>query len=499
MNIQIQQFYGIELDDYCAETAILSLWLAEHQMNKQFSKEFDVKIQALPLKASGNVVCANACRINWEDVCPHTKEDEVFIMGNPPYLGSSMQDKSQKEDLAYVCGHFKNYKNLDYIACWFYLGAKYIQDTMSRYAFVSTNSICQGDSVALLWPYILDKGLEIYFTHHAFKWTNNAKGQAGVTVVIIGLRYKNNTQKIIYNGDKVQIATNINAYLLNAPEIIIGRLNRSISNFPEMVFGNKPTDGGFLILDKEEAQKLLQKYPEAKKIIRNYHGADSYINGDKRYCLWITDELLPIALSIPEIATRLKKVSEFRLKSPADSTVLYADRPHLFKQRAHKDSPSIIVPSVSSERREYIPIGFLDKETIISNAAYAVYDADIFIFGLISSQIHVQWVKTVGGALETRVRYSSLCYNSFPFPKISKEQKKAIETAAEEVLLVRAEYPEKTLAELYDPDKMPANLRAAHHELDMIVESCYRKEPFANDEERLEHLFKLYEKMTKKK
>lgn len=499
VNIQLHQFYGIEIDDFCHETAILSLWLAEHQMNNLFRKEFDVKIQALPLRPSGNIICANACRIDWEDVCPHTKEEEVFIMGNPPYLGSSMQNEDQKNDMAHVCGHFANYKNLDYIACWFYLGAIYSENKKSSFAFVSTNSICQGDSVALLWPYVFEKKLEIFFAHQSFKWSNSAKDQAAVIVVIVGLSVINSKKKTLFKMDTCKFCNNINAYLLDAPNIIIGRISKSISNFPEMVFGNKPTDGGFLILNSIEKDEMLSKYPNSKEIIKKYHGADSFINGEDRFCLWITDETLSLAKSIPEINERLDKVAMFRKSSKADSTVLYADRPHLFKQRAHKDSISIIVPSVSSERRNYIPIGLLDGGTIISNAAQAIYNADTFILGIISSRMHVIWVESIGGKLKSDYRYSILCYNSFPFPEISEEKKKEIEEAAEEVLCVRAEHSEKTLAEMYDPEKMPADLRAAHHTLDLIVESCYRKDPFTSDEERLEHLFKLYEKMTTKK
>jgi len=497
-NISITQFYGIEIDSFAHEVAMLSLWLAEHQMNALFSKAFsDVHIQALPLKNIDTIREANACRVDWNEVCPHTPEEEVFVLGNPPYLGSSMQNEDQKSDLQYVCGHFQNYKNLDYIACWFYKGASFIKDTNSKYAFVSTNSICQGDSVALLWPYIFKENLEINFAHQSFKWTNNAQGQAAVIVVIIGIARTNTSLKKLFNDSRQIECKNINAYLLDAPNVIIGRLGNSISNFPEIVFGNKPTDGGFLILDRSERDDLLNKYPEAKNIIKAYQGADSYINGECRYCLWITDENLQLAKSIPNVDSRLQNVAEFRLKSTADSTVLYADRPHMFKQRAHIDTESIIIPSVSSERRQYIPIGLLNNNTIISNSAYVVYNANIFIFGIIASRMHVIWVASIGGKLKSDYRYSSLCYNSFPFPQISLNKKKIIEALAEEVLLTRENHTEKTLAEMYDPDKMPADLHAAHHALDLAVEGCYQSAPFNNDEERLACLFKLYEKMTK--
>ena len=498
--ISLSQFYGIELLDFPHEVAMLSLWLAEHQMNTKLNENFGVNTKALPLKNITQIVCGNACRIDWNTVCPHTPDEEVYIFGNPPYLGSSMQDENQKADLEHVCGKFQNYKNLDYIANWFYLGTLYIRGTKAKCAFVSTNSICQGDSVALLWPNVFDKGVEINFAYQSFKWTNNAKYNATVMVVIIGLSARSSNLKLLFNSNnQCAQCKNINAYLLDAPNIIIGRTNGSISGLPEMVFGNKPTDGGFLILEKDERDAIINEYPQAEQIIKKYHGADSFLYGEIRYCLWVKESDVDLAFSIPPIKERLNKVRDFRLESKAESTVLYADRPYLFKQRAHKETDSIIVPRVTSERRYYVPVGLLTKETIISDAAQAIYDANTFIMGILCTHIHVVWLSTVGGKLETRYRYSSLVYNSFPFPKISAEKKQEIESAAEEVLITREYYPEKTLAELYDPDKMPQDLREAHAKLDDIVESCYPGYPFASDEARLECLFKLYEKMTAKK
>lgn len=500
VNIQIQQFYGIELDDYCAETAILSLWLAEHQMNKQFSKEFDVKIQALPLKASGNVVCANACRINWEDVCPHTKEDEVFIMGNPPYLGSSLQDSSQKENMEITFRGVSGWKNLDFIACWFYLGGLYIKDTNAQYAFVSTNSICQGEQVDILWSPLLNLKLKIKFAYTSFKWNNNAKGNAMVTCVIIGIASKYTEKASLYYDNTITYVDNINPYLSPTSNIIIKKTTKPISSIPQMDYGSKPADGGFLILSKLDVECLLNQYPESDRLVKDFIGSQELIESTKRYCLWIEEKDRLFALSIPPILDRIERVKQFRLCSNKKTTQKDANIAYAFSEPRYKKSMSIIIPRHSSEKREYIPLNIFDKNVVVADSAFAIYDAQIWIFGLLTSKIHNIWVRAVGGSLETRIRYSAtLCYNTFPFPKITEEQKKAIEAAAEEVLLVRAEYPEKTLAELYDPEKMPANLRAAHHELDMIIESCYHKEPFANDEERLEHLFKLYEKMTKKK
>lgn len=499
--IKISQFYGIELLDFPHEIAMLSLWLAEHQMNQKLNRDFGVNTQALPLKDITQIKCGNACRVDWNEVCPHTKEEEVFIFGNPPYLGSSMQDESQKNEMSIVCGRFENYKNLDYIACWFYLGSLFIKGSNGKYAFVSTNSICQGDSVALLWPNIFKKGVEIGFAYQSFKWSNNAKHVATVTVIIVGIRSIISKDKYLYDATgRYKVCKNINAYLIDGANITIGRLSSSISGFPEMVFGNKPSDGGFLILEEEERNAIIDAYPKASSLIKQYHGADSYINGSIRFCLWINDEDIDFAMSIPPIKERIEKVREFRSKSKADSTAQWAARPHMFKQRAHKNTDSIIFPGVSSERRIYVPVGLLTSDTVISNAAYAVYDADIFIFGILCSRMHIIWLQAIGGKLETRYRYSSLVYNSFSFPKISDSKKSEIEEAATEILLTREPYLTvgKTLADLYDPDTMPDDLREAHARLDDIVESCYPGYPFASDEARLECLFKMYEKMTKK-
>ena len=497
--IQLSQFYGIELLDFPHEVAMLSLWLAEHQMNTKLNENFGVNTKALPLKNITQIVCGNACRIDWNSICPHTSDEEVFIFGNPPYLGSSMQDKSQKKDMEVVCGRFENYKNLDYIACWFYVAAKYIQKSNAKYAFVCTNSLTQGEQVALLWPNIFKLGLEIDFAYHSFKWNNNAKYNAAVIVVIIGLCKKGLAHKTIYTNSSVLQCSNINPYLLNAPNIIIGRTTYPISDLPEMIKGSMPTDGGYLLMEQNEKDDLLNKYPYLNSVIKGYMGSDDFLNGKRRYCLWMNKEQYNLYKDIPELSKRFENVARIRLESDTVTTQEYAQYPYLFRQPQYKETDSIIVPGVSSEKREYVPAGLLDKDIVISNAAFAIYDADIFTFGLVSSKIHIVWMKTTCGRLEMRYRYSpTLCYNTFPFPNISKEKKQEIESAAEEVLITREYYPEKTLAELYDPDKMPQDLREAHAKLDDIVESCYPGYPFPSDEARLECLFKLYEKMTAK-
>ena len=499
--IKLSQFYGIELDDFAHEMAILSLWLAEHQMNKIFVDELHDYGRArpiLPLKEAGHITQGNATRLDWKTVCPIDLADEVYILGNPPYLGSSMQNKEQKEDKTIVFSSFKNYKNLDYIACWFKKGADYISGKNSICAFVSTNSICQGEQVALMWPYVFNLRLEISFAHTSFKWTNNAKGNAGVSVVIIGLQNISAKNKyIFYNGLKKN-ATNINAYLTEGQNIIVEKRTKVISNLPSMVLGNAPKDGGNLLLDLNEKAKLLNDGLSAE-LIKNYLGAYELINKSEKFCLWLSEKNYIENKHIPEFNKRLLKVSDMRNKSPKQATRDFSTKPYRFIEIRHKETDSIIIPNVTSEKREYIPIGFLDNESIISNSASAIYDSEPWIFGLISAKLHLIWVKAVGGQLETRIRYSSaLCYNTFPFPSISDKQKEQINLHVFEVLDERAKYPEKTLAQLYDPDKMPAGLKEAHHQLDLAIERCYRLKPFESDVERLEYLFKMYEEITTK-
>ena len=497
-NITLTQFYGIELDEYACDTATLSLWLAEHQMNVKFQEELHVLPETLPLKPSGHIVCGNACRLDWNTVCPHDKNDEVYIMGNPPYLGSSMQDETQKEDLEIVCGHFKNYKNLDYIASWFYKGAKYISGYNTKCAFVSTNSICQGDSVSLLWPNIFARNVEIDFAYKSFKWSNNAKAKAAVIVVIVGLANIRNRNKKLINGNTIQYCEHINGYLLAAPEIVIERRKKPISNLPKMVFGNKPTDGGNLILTPEERNKIIEEYPEADKFIRFYQGSDSFINGETRYCAWIGENEREEAEAIPPLKSRIDAVADFRSRSVATSTVEAATYPHLFRQRAHRDGIALIVPSTSSERRLYIPIGFVDGETIISNSSQVVYGASLLTFATLSNRMHTIWLSAVGGKLKNDYRYSNLVYDSFPFPKLTTAEKEELTRLAQNILNIRDENFNMTLGKMYNPESMPEELREAHHQLDLAVERIYRIEPFTSDEERLEHLFTLYAKMTKK-
>ena len=496
--ISLTQFYGIELDEYACDTATLSLWLAEHQMNVKFQEELFVLPETLPLKPSGHIVCGNACRLDWNTVCPHTPEDEVYIMGNPPYLGSSLQSDEQKDDMRIAVGDVcKGYKKLDYIATWFIKASQYCKGTKSSFAFVTTNSITQGEQVPILWPALFSIGVLIKFAYPSFKWSNNAKHNAGVTVSVIGLSVNPNTKFLYKNGIK-QLVNTINPYLVASDSQIVEPTKLPICKVPFMTKGSIPVDGGSLVLDKYEAENILQEYPTAEMFIKKYIGSDELLNSDFRYCIWVEDEFASAAYEIPPFFIRFENCKQMRLKSTKQATIQDAQYPYRFSERRFLDTECIIVPSHSSENRAYVPIGYSSEESVISNAAFAVYDAEKWLFTILMSKMHNIWIRAVGGALETRIRYSNtLCYNTFPFPKLTTAEKEELERLAQNILNIRDENFDMTLGEMYNPETMPEELREAHHQLDLAVERIYRPEPFTSDEERLEHLFKLYSKMVK--
>ena len=500
-NISLTQFYGIEIDEYACDTAKLSLWLAEHQVNNLFYKELGSKVDALPLGKSGNIVCGNACRLDWNTVCPHIADEEVYVMGNPPYLGARLQEDNHKTDMDFAMGDIIAFNNLDYIATWFFLGAKYVENSIAKLAFVSTNSICQGEQVSNLWKYIYSHtNSEIWLGYRAFKWKNNAKHNAGVSCSIIGLRNKCDRNKTYIDGDNKILTPLLNAYLIKAKDITIEKRSKPINISQEMDFGSMPNDGGNLLLTPKEKDCLISEIPSSEKYIKRFMGSQEFIRDEYRFCLWIEDDEVLESKQIPLINTRITACKNERLSSKREATNKLANNSHKFGEIRYQSTDAIIVPRVSSERREYIPIGFVDKNTVISDSAFAVYDAELWLFALLTSKIHNVWVRAVGGKLEERIRYSAtLCYNTFPFPKITKDQKKRLTELAEEVLLTRENHTEMTLGEMYNPETMPDDLKQAHHALDIAVEQCYRPEPFTSDDERLEYLFKLYERMTKKK
>ncbi len=495
--IQLSQFYGIEIDDFAGEIAKLALWLAEHQMNVAFFKEFGRTNPTLPLSEAGHIVQGNACRLDWEVVCPKTKEDEVYVLGNPPYLGYVMQNNEQKSDKDYVFRGLKNYKSLDYISCWFLNGAKYIEGTKTSLSFVSTNSVSKGEQVAVLWSNILNENIEIGFAHKSFKWSNSARSKAAVTVVIVGLRAVSEKKKFLFIDNNVSIVDNINAYLAPSKNLIVSKRNKPLSDFPIMMKGSQPTDGGNLLLTKEEKTKLIESDLRAASFIKRIYGAKEYIRGDERYCIWIEDKELEIAQNITSITERLEKVRLMRLSSSKKATQKLAITPYKFGEIRFFHKSSIIAPTITSERRDYIPCGFLSNQIIVSNTAQAIYDYEPYILGIITSKMMMVWIQSVGGRFKTDYIFSSsLCYNTFPFPNISTQRKNEITQAVMRILEEREKHSEKTLAQLYDPDKMPEGLREGHRHNDMIIERCYREKPFTSDEERLEYLFKLYEKMV---
>lgn len=496
--ISIEHFYGIEIDYFAVEVAVLSLWIAKHQMNREFEGKFGTAIPLIPLKEAGSIHAGNATRIDWNTICLNDGTTEIYLIGNPPYKGGKSQSSSMKADYPFVFGERPYSKDLDYIALWFFKGGEYIRETRAQLAFVSTNSVTQGEHVGLMFPMLFEMGLEIGYAYTSFKWENNAKRNAGVTVVVVSLRKRTDAPKYLFHSGLRTQVSNINGYLIDDDDIVVTRRTTPISTcLPRMVLGSMPKDGGHLVLTAEERRKITEDYPEAAPFIKRYIGANEFIKGLDRYCLWIDDEDLQRAKQIPWIAQRLHNVSKWRADSDAPTTREYAAYPNRFKQKAYKPTNSIIVPSVSSELRHYVPIGYLGADTVISNLAFAVYDAEPWLFALLTSRMHMAWLGAVGGKLETRYRYGAyIVYNNFPVPPLTDTVKQELTQRALRVLDVREYHCEYTLAELYDAEKMPENLRQAHAELDVIVDQIYRKIPFDSDEERLRLLFTLYRQMT---
>lgn len=495
--IQLTQFYGVEIDDFAHEIATLSLWLAEHQMNVKFKQNLGILVPPLPLNPSGKIVCGNAVRLDWTQVCPRNFEDEVYVLGNPPYNGARKQEDWQKEDMRLVFDGNEEYKDTDYVACWLLKAAEYISNCNARFAFVATSSVAQGEQVAYIWPRVFERSLEIGFAHQSFKWTNNAKGNAGVSCVIVGVRNQNNQPKLLFDAGAVKTVPNISPYLSAGKTIFARRLDDSISKLPPMVIGSMARDGGNLILTADEHAKLISLYPEAAGIMRRLYGSEEFINGQVRWCLWIQDDQLDLARSIPGVRDRIDRVYQFRVNSKAKTTNGYSAIPHKFAQRCVRQGNAIILPKVSSERRLYIPIGFLGEDAVITDAAFAVNQAELWLFALLTSRMHNVWVKAVTGRLEDRIRYSAgVCYNTFPVPELSNTSREMLATHAINVLTEREQHPEKTVGQMYEPEIMPPGLLTAHQNLDKAVERCYRTRPFADDIERLEYLFELYERMT---
>lgn len=500
--IKLENFYGIEIDDFAHEVAILSLWLAKHQMNVEFKEWFGADIRLIPLRDTGNVVCANAARIDWDTVCPARRGDETYLFSNPPYLGARLQDTQQKADLQGLRDFGDVSNNLDYVAIWFLLGGRYVMRHDAVLGFVSTNSICQGEQVALLWPLVYDLGADIAFGVQSFKWSNSARGNAGVTCVVVGLRPNGNYERRVYSGSHVQTAPVISPYLTRAHRrVVVQKQSKPICPaLPPLTFGNMPNDGGHLILEPAERDTLLTAEPDAVRFIRKFVGADELLNGNLRFALWVDDAGKKDALSFPPIAERIGRVAAYRLESKRGATRKLAAAPHRFGEVRHRPGTAIVVPLHSSERRDYIPMAFLDGSTVVSNACSVVYGAEPWLFALLTSRMHNVWIQAVCGRIKTDFRYSAtLCYNTFPVPPLSEKQRELLTERAFQVFEAREHHSDKTLAQLYDPEKMPNELREVHQFLDAAVDQLYRKRPFQSDDERLELLFDMYEAATSTK
>jgi hypothetical protein len=492
--ISIENFYGIELADFATEVAILSLWIAKHQMNTEFKEKFNLSIALIPLKETGQIEQGNAILVDWTMACPRSDKSEVYVLGNPPYLGSRNQSTEHKRDLATVT---TNYKSLDYVSAWLIKGADYIRGTSAQLAFVTTNSVTQGEQVGILWPQVLGAELEIGYAYTSFRWSNHAKNAAGVTCVVVGIRNTSPNPKYIFSDDLRLEVTRINPYLADGPDIWIGRRSSPLSALPKLGYGSMTNDGGNLILSNAERDDLLRAEPQLSRYIRGFSGSDEFINGKTRWCLVIPDDEVAEVSKIVAIERRLDGVRAHRAKSPEKSTKAMASTPNRFYFWAHQEVESVIVPRTSSERRDYVPIGYLGADTVISDSANAAYGVEPWTFSLLTSRSHMAWMKAVGGKMKTDYRYSgTIVYNNFPVPPLTDAIKEKLGVAALRVLDVREYHCEKTLAELYDPDLMPDDLRSAHAAVDSLVDSIYTKRGYETDEQRLSDLFAMYEAMA---
>ncbi|MBD5790385.1 class I SAM-dependent DNA methyltransferase [Ligilactobacillus salivarius] len=501
--IDLGQFYGIELEDFAVDVTRLSLYIADHQMNLELKRRYgDYLRETLPLHKVGDIRCGNALRLDWNEILPHEKDDEVYLFGNPPYLGSREQNKDQKMDMEHVLGSIKGFKNLDYISNWFYLATKYIYRSNAEFAFVTTNSICQGVQVGILWPKLLDK-IEISFAHTSFKWENNAKNNAGVTVVIIGCRNFNTNEKHLFMGNIVQKVQNISPYLAEGDSRVIFSTNSPLNGLPKIVFGSMPNDQGNFILNDD----IYEDIPDNEKIFyKRFIGSSEFINAKKRYCLWLYGIDKSKYEKITFITDRISKVRKYRNNSRRKATKKLALKPQLFGEIRWKSSNAIIVPAHTSENRLYVPMGIVDASTIISNSAMAIYDAPLWLLGLLESRMHMLWLKNIGGTLGTSFRYSAtLVYNTFPVPELSTRRKNEIEELIGNILDIREEEG-GTLAELYgsplaakNPKPMNPRLLEAHKELDKVVDRAYKSTDFKDDNERLALLLNMYSEMVNKK
>jgi len=500
--IDVDQFYGIEYEEFPARIAEVAMWLIDHQMNMIVSNEFGQYFVRLPLKKAAQIRHADALETDWESVV--TKNDLSFIIGNPPFIGSKIMKQSQRDQIVKEFDNADGSGVLDYVSGWYIKAAKFIQGTKIKVAFVSTNSIVQGEQTSILWGQMLNKYyIKIHFAHRTFKWSNEAKGNAAVYCVIIGFANFDTVNKSIFEyedikGEAHEIKVkNINPYLVDAKDIVIKKRTTPLCNIPKMSFGNMPLDGGNLILSDEEKIGFLKVEPSAEKYILPLVSAHEFLNGKKRWCLWLVNAEPSEIKQLPEVIKRVEAVRKFRIDSVAPSTQKFADLPTLFRDRNRHDT-FIVVPRVSSENRPYIPFGFFDKNSIVSDTCMSIPNGNKYHFGVLMSKMHMAWVKYICGRLKSDFRYSKdIVYNNYPWPEYPNEkQSGVIEKATEKVLEVREQFPNSSLADLYSPLTMPPALVKAHNELDKAVDLAYRPQPFTSEANRMVFLFELYEKYT---
>ncbi len=501
--LNVDMMNGVEYEEFPARIAEVAMWLMDHQMNMLISQEFGHYFARLPLKKSAKIVHADALETNWEDVV--SKKELTHIIGNPPFIGSKIMSQTQRDSLARQFDGNKGVGVLDYVTGWYIKAAKLIQNTTIKAAFVSTNSIVQGEQTAILWNPMINKyGIKIHFAHRTFKWSNEAKGNAAVYCVIIGFANIETANKRLFEyedikGEAHEIkAKNINPYLIDANDILILKRSKPLCDVPKMFKGSQPTDGGFFLFTETEKNEFIQKEPNAEKFVKPLISAHEFLNGHKRFCLWLVDALPSELKKMPHILERVNGVRQMRLKSTKMATIKWAEQSTLFTENRQPKDNYILIPSHSSENRKYIPIGLMTSEDILNNSCLSVPNATLYHFGILTSQMHMAWVNAVCGRLESRYRYSNeIVYTNFPWPENpTSKQKEAIEKAAQKVLDARLEFPTSSLADLYDPLTMPPILVKAHNELDKAVDAAYSKQTFNSDAKRMEFLFELYERYT---
>ena len=501
IQVSIQQFYGIEINDFAAVVAKTALWIAESQMLKETAKLLNKDLNFLPLKSYANIVEGNALRLDWESLVP--KNELHYILGNPPFVGARLMSRDQKDDVLDVFGaKWKNAGNLDYVSCWYKKAADLMKGSHIRTALVSTNSVSQGESVAILWKPLFEDGLHIDFAHRTFRWDSEASIKAYVHCVIIGFSIAPSTKaKVIYAGDRPLVVDNINAYLIDAPSVFIESIKKPICNVPPVVFGNMPNDGGFLSdYSQEMRDEIVKQYPESSVAFKRFVGATEFINNKTRWCLWLKGVSPNIIRSVPHINQAVLSVKEMREKSTREATKKLADTPMLFGEIRQPDTEYIIIPRHSSENRKYIPMGFVSPDIICGDANLLMPNVSLYHFGVLTSNVHNAWMRVVCGRLKSDYRYSNtVVYNNFPWPTPTDEQKKKIEQTAQAILDARAKYPEASLADLYDELTMPPELRKAHQANDKAVMQAYGFSIKMTESECVAQLFKLYEKLTEGK